>query len=96
MFHEKVYLNWKALGESNLIEFILKFSELRCGRYLIFEWILLLEIETNSKKLGLEGKISWAPQCVHIENFHSENVKNKECVHTWANRAQATLVRIGS
>ncbi len=31
---------------------------------LIFEWILLLEIQTNCKKLRLEGKIL-SPQCVH-------------------------------
>jgi hypothetical protein len=24
---------WKALGESDLVEFISQFSELRCGRY---------------------------------------------------------------
>jgi hypothetical protein len=56
MFHEKVYLNWKALGESDLIEFILQFSELRCGRYLFFEWILLLEIETKFQKIGFGRK----------------------------------------
>jgi len=29
-------------------------------KILLFEWILLLRIQTNCKKLGLEGKISWA------------------------------------
>ncbi len=77
---------WKALSESNLIEFI---SELRCGRC----WILSGFFVGNSNKLQKNwvsgGKIGWSrPQCVHIANFrkkfNSENVKNKECVHTWA------------
>jgi hypothetical protein len=41
------------------------------------------------QKLGLEGKNQMMPQWVHIAEFkkkiNSENVKNKECVHTWAN-----------
>ncbi len=51
------------------------------------------------QKLGLEGKISWALKMyklLNLESFHCENVRNKEFVHTWANRAQATLVRIGN
>jgi hypothetical protein len=39
----------------------------------------------NSKKLpkmGLEGKISWLP---NLETFNSDKLKNKKCVHTWAN-----------
>ncbi len=39
------------------------------------------------QKLGLEGKISWALHGFmfpNLEIFNSENVKNKECVHTWA------------
>jgi hypothetical protein len=42
---------WKALGESNLIEFISQFLKLMCERY----WFL-----QKLQKLGLEGKISWA------------------------------------
>ncbi len=40
------------------------------------------------QKLGLEWKISWAFNAfalLNLEIFNSENVKIKECVHTWAN-----------
>jgi hypothetical protein len=40
------------------------------------------------QKLGLEGKISSVVNVFTLPNldiFNSENVKNKECVHTWAN-----------
>jgi hypothetical protein len=40
------------------------------------------------QKMGLEGKISWALNVFTLSNlefFYSENVKNNECVHTWAN-----------
>ncbi len=40
------------------------------------------------QKLGLEGKISWALNVFTLPNleiFNSKNVKNKICVHTWAN-----------
>ncbi len=40
------------------------------------------------QKLGLEGKISWPLNVFTLPNleiFSSKNVKNKECVHTWAN-----------
>ncbi len=45
----------------------------------------------NSKKLqklGLERKFSWAFNMFtfpNLEIFNSENVKNKNYVHTWAN-----------
>jgi hypothetical protein len=42
---------WKALGKSNLIEFISQFLKLMCERY----WFL-----QKLQKLGLEGKISLA------------------------------------
>ncbi len=48
------------------------------------------------QKLGLEGKISWALNVFtlpKLENFNSTNVKNKECVHTWAT-TQAMLVNM--
>jgi len=57
-------------------------------KILIFKWILLLEILKKFQNLGLEGKISGTPQYVHIAKFrifNSKNVKNKKCVHTWAN-----------
>jgi len=41
------------------------------------------------KKRGLERKISWALNVFTLPNSFLkaifENVKNKECVHTWAN-----------
>jgi hypothetical protein len=43
----------KALGESDLTEFISQVSEPRCGKILIFEWILSLEIPKKMQKLGL-------------------------------------------
>jgi hypothetical protein len=55
---EKLYWNLGAfllvllessLVMSNLIEFISQFSELRCRRYWVFEWILLVEIQSNYK-----------------------------------------------
>jgi hypothetical protein len=53
--------------------------------------ILVDFVSGNSKKLqklGLEGKINWAVDVYTLQNFkifNSENVKNKECIHTWAN-----------
>jgi hypothetical protein len=46
---------WKALGKSDLIKFIFKIFRAKVQKILIFGWILLLEIQTNCKKLGLEG-----------------------------------------
>jgi hypothetical protein len=62
---------------------------------LIFEWVLLLEIQTNCKKLVSEGKKSVEPSLdvftlPNLEIFNPENVKNKECVHTWANGTSYT------
>jgi hypothetical protein len=45
----KCFWCWKTLGKSNLIKLISQFSELRCGKILFLEWILLLEIQTNCK-----------------------------------------------
>jgi hypothetical protein len=45
------------------------------------------------QKLGLEGKISWALNVFtlpKLEIFNSTNVKNKECVYTWANNTSYT------
>jgi hypothetical protein len=64
---------WKALGDSDLIKFISQFSELKCGRYLFFEWILLLKIQTNCKKIG----------------FGRKNLLSPPCVHSWANGLNA-------
>jgi hypothetical protein len=48
-------------------------------------------VAENSKKLqkiGFGRKNQLSSQCVHIaefRKFQKFNVKNKECVHTWAN-----------
>ncbi len=47
------------------------------------------------QKLGLEGKISRALNVFTLPNlefFNSENVKNKERVHTWANNTGYTSI----
>jgi hypothetical protein len=57
-------------------------------KMLIFEWTLLPEIQKKLQKFGLEGKISWPLNVFTLPNFktfNSENVKNKEYIHTWAN-----------
>jgi hypothetical protein len=64
-------------------------------KILIFEWILLLEIETNWNKLGWEGKICWALNVFTLPNFRKFQIlrmwkiKNvftlgPTCVHTHA------------
>jgi hypothetical protein len=61
---------------------------------LVFEWILLLEIQTNCKNWVWKEKSvepSMCPQLPNLEIFNSKNVKNKECVHMGP-MAQATLV----
>jgi len=50
---------WKALGESDLIEFISHFLELRCGRYWFLSGVCCWKFKQIAK-LGLEGEISWA------------------------------------
>ncbi len=61
----------------------------------IYFWVDFVAGKSNKlQKLGLEGKISWALNVeLHIAefgNFQSENVKNKECVYTWANGTGCT------
>jgi hypothetical protein len=48
---------WKAFGKSDLIKCVTIVRAKVC-KILMFEWILLLEVQKNYKKLGLEGKIS--------------------------------------
>ncbi len=52
-------------------------------------WVDFVAENSNKlQKLGLEGKFSWALNVftlVNLEIFNSENVRNKKCVHTWAN-----------
>jgi hypothetical protein len=46
-------------------------------------------------KIGFGRENQLSPQCVHtaeFRNFNSENVKNKNCVHTWANGIGYTSV----
>ncbi len=51
-------------------------------------WVNFVTGNSNKlQKVGLEGKISCALNVFTLPNleiFNSENVKNKECVHTWA------------
>ncbi len=53
-------------------------------------WVNFVSGNSNKlQQLGLEGKISWVLNVFTLPNlevFKSENVKNKECVHTWANK----------
>jgi hypothetical protein len=66
--------------------FYFTISRAKVWKILIFLVNFVAENSNKLQKLGLEGKISWAPRCVHIAKFgKSENVKNKKCVHTSAN-----------
>jgi hypothetical protein len=59
---------WKAFGESDLIEFISQFSELRCvcvWKILICEWILFLEIQINCKNWVGKEKSVEPSKCSH-------------------------------
>jgi hypothetical protein len=55
----------KALGKSDLIEFIPQFSELWCERECNFGMDFVAGNSNKLQKLGLEAKISVSPQCVH-------------------------------
>jgi hypothetical protein len=76
---------WKAFGESDLIEFVSQFLELICGRYWFLSEFCCWKFQQIAKKLGLEGKISWALNVFYIF-FLIENV------FTLGPMAQATLV----
>jgi len=59
----------------------------------IFEWISLLEIQTNCKNWVWKGKFRLDLNVFTLPNleiFNSENAKNKGCVHTWANSTSYT------
>ncbi len=62
----------------------------------IFTFFFIDFVTGNSnqlQKLGLEGKFSWALNVFtfsNLEIFNSENLKNKECVHTWTNSSGYT------
>jgi hypothetical protein len=50
---------WKALGQSDVIEFFSHFLELRCKRYWFSNGVCCWKFKQIAK-LGLEGEISWA------------------------------------
>jgi hypothetical protein len=50
---------WKTFDNSDLIEFISQFLDLRCGR-LFFLVDFVVKNSNKLQKLGLEGKIGWA------------------------------------
>jgi hypothetical protein len=52
---------WKIIVELDLMKL---FSLFKVWKILNFEWIFLLKIQTNYKKLGLEGKMNWV--CSHL------------------------------
>jgi hypothetical protein len=58
-----IWCCWKVVTKLDLIKFISQFSYLKWN-ILNFEWILLLKIQKNHNKLGLEGKMSWV--CSHL------------------------------
>jgi hypothetical protein len=58
---------WKALGEPDLIEFYFTIFTPKVWKILVFEWILLLKIQTNCKNWVWKKKISWASMCSHCQ-----------------------------
>jgi hypothetical protein len=64
---EHSWCYWKAFGKSDLIKFVSQLSELlRCARYRIFEWILLLEIQKNYKNWVWKEKSVKPSMCSHL------------------------------
>jgi hypothetical protein len=60
---------WKAHSQSDLIEFISQFSELKVWKILIFKWILLLEIQQIAE-IGFGRKNQLSPQlCSHCHIY---------------------------
>jgi hypothetical protein len=55
---------WKALDESDLIEFISQFSELRCGGYWFLSEFCCWKFKQIAK-IGFGRKNQLSPQCVH-------------------------------
>jgi hypothetical protein len=77
---------WKALCWVKFIRVYFTIFRAKVWKILSFEWILLLEIQSNCKS-RLGRKNTWALNVFILPNcqiFNSENVKNKECVDTWA------------
>jgi hypothetical protein len=71
----------------NRVYFII--FEVEVWKMLIFEWILLLEIQKNCKNWVWNGK-SAEPSIKNLGIFNFKNVKNKEFVHTWVNSTSST------
>jgi hypothetical protein len=61
---------WKALGESDLLDFISQFSELRLWKISIFKWILLLGIQTNCKNWVQKEKSVELSMCSDLGQRH--------------------------
>jgi hypothetical protein len=56
----------KALGKSDLTEFISQVFRAKVWKILIFEWILLLEIQKNWKNCVCEEKLVEPSMCSHL------------------------------
>ncbi len=59
-----------------------------------FEWYFVAGNSNKLQYLGLKEKISWALNLFtlsNLENFNSENLKNKEYVNMWADVRGYTL-----
>jgi hypothetical protein len=59
----------EALGKSDIIEFVSKFRT-KVWKILIFEWILLLEIETNCKSWVWKEKSVEPSMSSHLGQQH--------------------------
>jgi len=55
---------WRALGESDLIEFISKVSELKCEKYCFLSGFCCWKFKQIAK-IGFERKNQLSPRCVH-------------------------------
>ncbi len=55
---------WKALGALNLIEYILQFSKLKCGRFYFLSEFYCWKFKQITK-IRFEKKNQLNPQCVH-------------------------------
>ncbi len=88
---------WKALCESDLIEFVSQFSELRCGRYWFLNGFCCWKFKQIAKLNGFGRKNQLSPQCVHLakfRNFQSWKCENSRLCSHLGPAAQATLIRL--
>jgi hypothetical protein len=80
---------WKAVDESDLIEFISQFSELRCERYWFLNGFCCWKFKQIAKKWVGKEKSAEASMRSHcqISNFSILKMwKKKEEVYIWANK----------